>query len=613
MELTADRLGNILDSAIVAISSIQFFPDQTWEYIYWSSGCERIFGFTAAALLADQRLWVERIPADDWQRIITPAFGSIFSQPHPTFTYRFHHPNGSLRWISATQTVSWDEPTQSWMVTIVANDITEQQGIKESLKFQGNLLNQVQNAIICTNIKGEITYWNAAAEALYQWQSTEVMGRLLLEVITAPQDRDPFIHGFAELMTVGFKEGEYQLQRKDGSRFIAYARTIALQNDQNEITGFVGVSLDITERKATELALQQLNTELEQRVQQRTQELANSEQDLRTIFNNVYDAIFIHDLHGTVVDMNERALALFAAQRDQLLGLKAIDLCTSDWLPQAFSANLACLEAGETLQFEGRGQRFRDHFIFDVEVSLRLVTLSNCPVVIAGVRDISERKRAEAQIQASLKQKDLLLREIHHRIKNNLQVVSSLLMLQAETTDDIYTQQVLQESQERVMAIALVHEALYKSDTLERIDLSEYIQDLLEEIFYSHHARQRGIQLGLELESIWLNLETVLPCALILNELVVNALKHGFPDRASGQIYVSLHCQGETIILVVADDGIGLSTDWDVRQSLSLGLQLVRDLTQQLEGTLEISSDPSHHPGTRVTLQFQELFYRSRV
>ena len=612
MELTADRLGNILNSAIVAISSIQFFPDQTWEYIYWSNGCEYIFGFTAAALLADQRLWVERIPADDWQRIIAPAFASIFSQPHPTFTYRFQHPDGSLRWISATQTVSWDEPTQSWMVTIVANDITEQHGIKESLKFQDNLLNQVQNAIICTNIKGEITYWNAAAEALYQWQSIEVLGRLLLEVITAPQDRDPFIHGFAELMTVGFKAGEYQLQRKDGSRFIAYARTIALQNDQNEITGFIGVSLDITERKATEIALQQLNTELEQRVQQRTQELANSEQDLRTIFNNVYDAIFLHDLRGTVVDMNERALTLFAAQRDQLLGLKVIDLCASI-PPQEFSANLARLQDGETLQFEGRGRRFRDGHIFDVEVSLRLVTLSNSPVVIAGVRDISDRKRAEAQIQASLKQKDLLLREIHHRIKNNLQVVSSLLMLQAETTEDIYTQQVLQESQERVMAIALVHEALYKSATLERIDLSGYIQDLLQEIFYTHRGMEQGIQLDLELEPVWLNLETVLPCALILNELVVNALKHAFPDRGSGQIFISLHNRGEIIILVVADDGIGLPTDWDVRQSLSLGLQVVRDLTQQLEGTLEISSDPSHRPGTRVTLQFQELFYRSRV
>lgn len=168
-------------------------------------------------------------------------------------------------------------------------------------------------------------------------------------------------------------------------------------NDRGESTGTAGIAMDITERKRTERALYQLNEQLEQRVQERTQALARSEQDLRTIFNNVYDAILIHDMDGTVLDANDRALELRGATREQLLAATIPEISAPDAPIERLPAILQRVNAGETLRFEWRERRFDDHSTYDVEVSLRQVTLGNRPVFIAGVRDISDRKRAEAE------------------------------------------------------------------------------------------------------------------------------------------------------------------------------------------------------------------------
>uniref|UniRef100_B8HV59 histidine kinase n=1 Tax=Cyanothece sp. (strain PCC 7425 / ATCC 29141) TaxID=395961 RepID=B8HV59_CYAP4 len=259
---------------------------------------------------------------------------------------------------------------------------------------------------------------------------------------------------------------------------------------------------------------------------------------------------------------------------------------------------------------------------------------SNGAVAWYGViQDISDRKVIEnslkqlnleleqrveertAALQASLQEKVLLLREIHHRVKNNLQIVSSLLMLQADTTTDPHALSLLQESQERIYAIALVHEYLYQSSTLSQVDFSAYAHKLAEQIFATWgHPK---LKLHLCLEPIVLNLETAFPCGLLLNELITNAVKHGFPDRAAGDIWVEFHQFEKSFFLTVKDNGIGFPEHLNFRQTESLGLQLVCDLAQQLDGQLSLTSlegnSDGQGRGTCFSLQFQELVYSKRL
>lgn len=203
--------------------------------------------------------------------------------------------------------------------------------------------------------------------------------------------------------------------------------------------------------------------------------------------------------------------------------------------------------------------------------------------------EIGERRRAEEQIKASLKEKEVLLKEIHHRVKNNLQVISSLLNLQVDYVDDPRVQEIFLESQNRVRSMALVHESLYRSHNLARIDLSEYIRNLASFLFNSYRARGGQITLDVQAEDVTLAIDAAVPCGLMLNELISNTLKHAFPNGRPGQIRIRLHKdEARQIHLVVADNGIGFPADFNLQNSTSLGMQLVNTLVNQLGGTLNI-------------------------
>ncbi len=215
--------------------------------------------------------------------------------------------------------------------------------------------------------------------------------------------------------------------------------------------------------------------------------------------------------------------------------------------------------------------------------------------------EVAERERAEAQIRASLQEKEVLLKEIHHRVKNNLQVISSLLNLQADSIGDEQIRLILQDSQNRVRSMALIHQKLYQAANLAQIDFGEYIQDLAADLFRSQEAYARRISLNVETDHILLDIDKAVPCGLIMNELVSNTLKHAFPNGQSGQISLELRTGPDhQVDLTVTDNGIGLPPGLDFRKAESLGLQLVNTLVDQLGGTLELRSEQ----GTQVKLTF---------
>jgi two-component sensor histidine kinase len=207
------------------------------------------------------------------------------------------------------------------------------------------------------------------------------------------------------------------------------------------------------------------------------------------------------------------------------------------------------------------------------------------------IRDMSEQKEAEVRVKASLEEKEVLLKEIHHRVKNNLQIVSSLLQLQASYIKDTDALHIFEESRDRIKSMALIHEQLYQSNDLAQIDFPEYLRSLLNMVLSAHRSNRTRVETKLHVDPVSLDIDTAIPVGLITNELVTNSLKYAFAGRSSGEIGVRL-TKSDTgdFLLMISDNGVGLPEKFNFDKATSLGLRLVRILTKQMRARLEITN-----------------------
>jgi PAS domain S-box-containing protein len=230
--------------------------------------------------------------------------------------------------------------------------------------------------------------------------------------------------------------------------------------------------------------------------------------------------------------------------------------------------------------------------------------------VLISLIDITEHKKTGNKIRESLKEKEILLREIHHRVKNNLQIISVLLSLQSEEIDDPEILEKYKESENRIHSMALIHERMYQSKDLSSIDFSDYVQNLIADISYAYGFDGSNLDINLDLNNYNLSIETVMPLGLIINELVSNSLKYAFKDQAENKINIILKKQNnDNFILEISDNGIGFPENIDFRNTRSLGLQLVNELVQQIDGQVELFNEK----GTKFIINFHEPEYKKRI
>ncbi|HEX2694490.1 MAG TPA: histidine kinase dimerization/phosphoacceptor domain -containing protein [Acidobacteriota bacterium] len=312
------------------------------------------------------------------------------------------------------------------------------------------------------------------------------------------------------------------------------------------------------------------------------------------------DIIFLSDQDHRIVESNERAGAVYGYGPEELKGMRVSDLRPLQSRPE-FSATMREAEKTGGLVFETVHQR-KDGTVFPIEVSMRILDIDGERYHQAIIRDISERKKAEERIMEALREKDVLLREIHHRVKNNMQVISSLLSLQSQRFPDAEVREAFRESQDRIRSMALIHEKLYQTRDLSRIDFSDYIKGLTSSLFRTYQTDTARIALKLDLDKAFLDINAAIPCGLVLNELMLNALKHAFPGERKGEITVELHeIEDGLMRLTVRDNGVGFPEGIDIEHSDTLGLQIVTLLTEQLDGRIEVRRDG----GTAFTLSFK--------
>jgi PAS domain S-box-containing protein len=334
-------------------------------------------------------------------------------------------------------------------------------------------------------------------------------------------------------------------------------------------------------------------------VAKRTRELRESEQRFRNLLESVQLVALTVDHDAHITFTNEYMMELTGWTNDELLAMDLLDVV----VPPSGMSRQAYREAVRTgsvpSHFEGElithtGERRL--------IAWNTTVVHNANGAVAGTaslgEDITERKRAEEQLSASLKEKDLLVREVYHRVKNNLQTISSLLSLQSESIADPATREMFIENQHRIRSMTMIHERLYRSTSLARIDMREYLQGLANSLFRSY-AVNRNITLNVDVRDVVLSADASIVCGLIVNELLSNTLKHAFPGDRTGEITLTMFPGAHgTYELTFGDNGIGLPPGLDIHATRTLGMNLVTSLSQQLRADIEITTSG----GTRYVI-----------
>jgi PAS domain S-box-containing protein len=432
----------------------------------------------------------------------------------------------------------------------------------------------LEDAVFSIDLDGRVNFISAAVERMTSYTVAEIVGRPFSDFIH-PDDLAGVLDRYQRALRGETLAYEYRLLDRDGRVVHVQTRSHLLLRDGVTV-GLAGLITDITTRK-------------------------RAEEDLHikdAAIHSSISPIGLADLEGRIIYVNRAFCRLWRySSPEEIMGRPFSGFAESP------ESGVKALEALLTTgAYVGEQEaRSRDGARIDVQVSASVVTdPAGRPLcLMASFLDITDRKAADARLRASLTEKETLLKEIHHRVKNNLQIINSLLSLQANEITDPVFQEVFRESQHRVRAMALVHEQLYRSNDLARIDFGDYLHNVTSQLAASFGKETIGWSVASDAVSF--AIDTAIPCGLVASELVTNALKHAFVGRSRGSISVTLQREeGTMLALRVADDGVGFPAELDFAAVRSMGASLIRALVSQLGGTLAVERGS----GTTIVVRF---------
>lgn len=457
-------------------------------------------------------------------------------------------------------------------------DVSSRIDYEKKLIYQADLLRHVSDAIISTDNELNILSWNAAAEKMYEWTEEEALGKNRIQLLqTSYYVGEDTARN--EFLQQGYWTGEAISYTKSGKQLIEKLSSKQLRDVEGKPTGILTISRDITKKKSIAEILQLTQFSIE----------------------NTSEAIFWVGQESRIIKANKAACALTHYTEKELLHMHVQDIAVNineeEWRKYWEKAKKSGTYINEA-QLKTKNGRVRT-----TEVVANFFEYANKEYLFVFVRDISARKLAEEQLLTSLNEKEVLLAEIHHRVKNNMAVISSLLSLQSSYTEDETVRMLFQESCNRIKSMSLIHEKLYQSETFSRINFKDYINDLIAHIRKAHHSSHKHIHIQLDIEEVYMDIVTAVPCGLLLNEMITNAYKHAFHEKDRGTITINLNRRNGKFHLIVKDDGVGLNSKHSNDSTSSMGLMLIQALSTQLNAAIEMTYDQ----GTCASLIFEEL------
>jgi len=450
-------------------------------------------------------------------------------------------------------------------------------------KYTKSIIESSLDMIVATDIDNRINEFNTAAERTFGYKKEEVLGQHISILFADEKEQKEVL---SELKKEGTFAKEIVNRRKDNSLFISFLSASVLRDERGDIIGAMGVSRDITAMKKAE------------------EELRLSEERHRAIYDQAYIGIARIGKVGRFLLVNQRLCDMLGYTSDELYKKAFFELTHPDEVEKSLK-NWDALLSGDIMNFSSV-QRYihknGTYVIANLTVSMVRDANANPNYYVAVFEDVTERIKQERELQQSLKEKEVLLKEVHHRVKNNMQVISSILNLQSSYIKDNAAIEMLRESQDRIKSMSFIHESLYRSKDLSSVNFTEYLKNLVNNLFHTYGVNIEGLKLTYDLDEISLNLDTAIPCGLIINELISNALKYAFKNRDKGELTVSLKkIKNSKIKLVITDDGVGFPEHIDYQNTESLGLQLVVTLVGQIKGEIQLDTKK----GTKFTIVFE--------
>jgi PAS domain S-box-containing protein len=556
------------------------------QLIVHNSAWKRIWGISEEKLLQyyevrNTLMFDER---DSYLGTYLPQVKAVYQNGGSTFIPKLKLRNatpGKAEWISQHFYALQNDDGHISQVVIITEDITQRVHIEERIKEHQETFRLFYSyapvGYVSMDASGLIKSTNQAWEELSGYSADAIINRPIMDFVV-PEQRIKLQRELLMMQDVHtIRDIEFEIMMANG-KTCSVSMNCNLAHEESFQPTIHAVFFDISRRKRYE------------------QQLKIHRENLEQIIDSIVVGIFITDQQGTIIKINDSAVRMAGYDsKYEIIGHQ----CTTVFCPEN-KESCPYREQQKTLINEERTLLRKDGTTIPILKSAVPITYNNQRVLLESFSDISLLKSIQERITQSLKEKEILLQEIHHRVKNNMQVISSLLKMQSRYLINDEDKALFLDSQNRVKTMALIHEKLYGSSNFSEVDLKPYLRTLVGQLQRSYQQDGQYISTVVQVGDVSLSITQAIPCGLLCNEIYSNALKHAFIGRTRGRIEISLSQQNNEISLIISDDGIGYTQTRNTEDLDSLGLRLIESLVSQLHGTLNITSEE----GTTFTITF---------